>query len=284
MYPRLSKRDIAVLTDVHRYRYLSGSQIEKLHFPSHQTMWRRIRTLLDLGLVKSFIVHSIPERIFYLDKKGAEIVSIELSVDIVELGWHRQTKQPRDYYFLRHFLAINDFRILLTKACQKSSIELLDFIPESQGEQMKNGYVKRFLRDSVNQYGHTPDGVFALEKDGNPALFFLEIDRGGEVVSDPEKGLLKAVIFYLNYWVEKKWQRYSKDFEREFKTFRTLIITTSSQRVQHLREATSNYSFHDSLAKRFIWATTEKETTPDWIFESIWQSMDVSDTTLYKIG
>jgi Replication-relaxation len=284
MNAKLTSRDIAVLLDLYKYRYLSGSQIERLHFPSQQTMWRRIRALLDLHCIKAFTVPTLEERMFYLDKKGAEFVAIELQQDIQDLDWHRHTKQPKDYYFLKHFLAINDFRILITQACQKSSLTLLGFIPEYIGEQTKEGFVKKYIRDRVNDYSHTPDAVFALEKDGNAALFFVEIDRGGEVVSDPEKGLLKAVVFYLNYWCSQNWFRYQKDFAREFKTFRTLIITTSKERIQHLREATSKLSFRDSHAKRFLWGTIQSQATPDWIFESIWQSLDITDTNLHKIG
>jgi DNA-binding Lrp family transcriptional regulator len=284
MNAKLTTRDISVILDVYKYRYLSGSQIEKLHFPSTQTMWRRIRALLDLGCLKSFTVPSIPERIFYLDKKGAEIAAIELSVDIADLGWQRHTRQPKDYYFLRHFLAINDFCILLTTASRKTDLTLLGFIPEYIGEQTKEGHVKKHIRDRVNDLSHTPDAVFSLEKAGNAALFFLEIDRGGEVVADPEKGLLKAVVFYLHYWCSRNWLRYQKDFAREFKTFRTLIITTSKARVQHLREATGDYQFHDSHAKRFLWATTLEQATKDWIFEAIWRSLDMHDQTLYRIS
>jgi hypothetical protein len=32
-------------------------------------------------------------------------------------------------------------------------------------------------------------------------------------------------VFYLNYWTDKKWQRYETEFNREFKTFRALIST-----------------------------------------------------------
>ena len=284
MNPKITRRDIGVILDVYKYRYLSGSQIERLHFPSQQTMWRRIRALLDLGYVKSFTVPTIPERLFYLDKKGAEIVAIELQKEIDDLDWHRHTRQPKDYYFLRHFLAINDFRILITQACQKSSLHLLGFIPEYIGEQTKEGYVRKYIHDKVKDYSHTPDAVFALEKDGKSALFFVEIDRGGEVVSDPEKGLLKAVIFYLHYWASQKWQRYQTDFKCEFETFRTLFITTSKERVAHLREATSKYSFPDSLAKRFLWSTIQSQITEVWFFESIWHSLDITDATLYRIG
>jgi protein involved in plasmid replication-relaxation len=285
MYQQLTSRDIAILQDVYAYRYLTTSQLKRLHFPSEKTAWRRLQILSELGFIKPFTSPAIPERIFYLNKKGAEIISVELQVPLEELSWNRLTRQPKDYYFLRHFLAINDFRILITQACEKSSlISLLGFIPEYMGEQTKDGYVKKLIRDKVNNLSHTPDAVFSLEKEGKPALFFLEIDRGTEIVSDPEKGLLKAVVFYLHYWKSQHWHQYKAFLRGDFKTFRTLIVTTSKQRVQHLREATSNYSFYDSRAKRFLWATTEKEITLDWIFEPIWQSMDVNDPTRYKIG
>jgi Replication-relaxation len=282
MNPKLTTRDIAVLMDIYRYRYLSRSQIERLHFPSPRTSRRRLQALSELGCIKEFTIPNILERIFYLDKKGAEALAVEVGVE--GLQWHRHNRQPKDYYFLKHFLAINDFRILLTQACKRTSLTLLDFIPEYQGEQTKEGHVKKYIRDRIHEHSHTPDAVFALEKNGKAALFFLEIDRGIEVVSNPEKGLLKAVVFYLNYWVSKKWQRYQKDFAKEFETFRTLIITTSKERIQHIREATSSYSFRDAHAKRFLWATTQEHATEDWIFEAIWRSMDKHDHTLYRIG
>ena len=152
------------------------------------------------------------------------------------------------------------------------------------GEKTKQGFVKKYIRDSVKEYSHTPDAVFALEKDGNAALFFLEIDRGVEVVGDPEKGLLKAIVFYLNYWTTQKWQRYQKDFHREFKTFRLLVVTTSKDRLQHVREAVTQLPFTPSHAKRFLWGTIQSEATHEWIFESIWRSLDDSDHNLYRIG
>jgi Replication-relaxation len=205
--------------------------------------------------------------------------------------WYRYSKAPKDYYFLRHFLAVNDFRILITQACHDSPIKLLGFIPEYVGEKTAQGSVKKYIRDTVCDianssltYSHTPDAVFSLEKEGSAALFFVEVDRGTEIVSDPEKGFLKCIVFYLNYWIEKKWQRYNHEFGREFKTFRTLIITTSKERLTHMREATTRLPFRESHAKRFLWGTIQTQATADWIFESIWHSLDVNDVTLYRIG
>ena len=133
-------------------------------------------------------------------------------------------------------------------------------------------------------YSHTPDAVFSLAKDGRPALFFLEIDRGGEVLTDREKGFLKCVVFYLNLWSGTVWKRYEKDFGREFAAFRVLIVTTSQERLRHMREAVTAYPFPENHAKRFLWGTIQRNVTTDWLFESIWQSMDTMDTNLYRIG
>jgi hypothetical protein len=284
MYPKITPRDIQAILSIYEYRYLTCTQLQRLHFPSLQAMYRRGRVLLEMGFVKSFTAPHIPERIFYLDKKGAEIVAIESRLPLEELDWHRRQRVPKDYYFLRHFLAVNDFRITLTLVCQKSEISLIGFIPEYMGEKNEQGFVKKHLWDRVQGYSYTPDAVFCLEKDSKAALFFLEIDRGSEVLSDPEKGFLKCIVFYLNYWQGTQWKRYEKDFNREFRTFRMLTVTTSQERLQHMREAVTAYSFGNTQAKRFLWGTIQDNTTADWLFEPIWQSMDATDTTLHQIG
>ena len=97
-----------------------------------------------------------------------------------------------------------------------------------------------FLKDPEQRINFTPDGVFALEKDGNAALFFVEIDRGTEILSNPDKGVLKAIYFYYNYFISGKYQRYTEDFKcQPFKGFRVLLVTTTelsisvSQNMSH---------------------------------------------------
>src|SRR5687768_3530077 len=124
MRAKLTLRDVAILVSVYKYRYLSFSQISRLHFPSTKTAYRRLQTLTALGYLKAFTAPSIPERIFYLDKEGAEVVAGDMHVTVEDLQWYRYSKTPKDYYFLKHFLAINDFRILLTQACSDSPITL----------------------------------------------------------------------------------------------------------------------------------------------------------------
>jgi len=289
---QLKERDTKVILDVYKYRYLSVSQIQQLHFPSRQTAYRRLRALRGLEYLKSFTVPNVNEHLYYLSKKGAEAVAGELGVSVADLKWHRASRVPKDYYFMRHFLQVNDFRIALTLACINSDVDLLGFIPEYYGEKTDRNsvvkYIKDFvldIKDQARKIYHTPDGVFALEKNKKAALFFLEIDRGTETLTDPEKGFLKCVDFYLNYWTSGKYHRYEADFGCEpFKAFRTLVVTTSETRLQNMRQVVSRLTFSPNSAKRFIWLTTDEKISPETMFTEMWQSADVVDSNVYRIG
>jgi hypothetical protein len=174
----LTERDIAVVTDVYKYRYLSVSQVQRLHFPSLQTTYRRLRGLVASGYLAGFLAPPITEHLYYIEPKGAELVAATLGVDVSDLKWTKASRSPKDYYFLRHFLEVNDFRIALTGACRNSELSLRGFIPEYFGSRGKGGEVSKYIKDFVCDIGkpvdkisHTPDAVFALEKGGRTALF-----------------------------------------------------------------------------------------------------------------
>ena len=151
------ERDIAILLTVYKYRYLSFSQLARLYFPPKTIAYRRLLKLRKLGYIKHFTALSIPEYIYYLDTQSAELVAESLHVEVDQLKWHRSQKAPKDYYFLRHFLAINDFRITLTLACQESPLTLLGFIPEYVGEKTSRGnmniapFGRAFQQQSLDQ-------------------------------------------------------------------------------------------------------------------------------------
>lgn len=288
---KLTERDVTLLVDLYKMRFLSIAQIQRLHFPSEQTTYRRLRLLRSTGHVQMFSSPNIDSSIVHLDKAGAEVVAGHLQVDLGELRWKETSRTPKDYYFLSHFLAINDFRIALQQACSKSPVNLLGFIPESYGEKTIKGGVTKYIRDAVCDInnsreiiGHTPDAVFALEREGKSALFFLEIDRGTESVSDAEKGVLKCVRFYLNYLADGKYQRYAQDFAcGAFKGFRALIVTTSDQRLKNCRVAAKSLDFA-AQGKRFVWISTYERIDRDGPVGRVWQSLDAEDEKVYGIG
>lgn len=291
--PILTNRDSKILIDIYRYRYLSISQIKELYFPSLQTTYRRLRALSKLGMLKGYRAPSIPDSIYYLDSKGAEVVAQALQVTVEDLGWHRTSRAPKDYYFLQHFLEVNDFRIALTLGCPRVGLSLVGFIPEYLTEKTPQGELKKYIKDIVcninNQeeaISHTPDAVFALGKNQSAALFFLEVDRGTEVISDEYKGVLKMFKFYLNYLTSGSYQRYQTDFNcNSFRLFRTLFVTTSATRIANIREVVSNFPFpFAEKAKKLIWLTEQKNINPTTIFQEIWQTADAEDNNRYRIG
>lgn len=288
---KFTERDSLLLVDLYKHRFLTITQLQRLHFPSMQTAYRRMRLLKSARYVSSFTVANIDESIFMVSPTGLEAVAEALGVDREQLKWNETKAKPRDYYFMRHFFAINDFRITLKLACEASGIRLLGFIPDYYGEKTDKGAVSKYIRDVICdvarerlEVSHTPDGVFALEKDGRAALFFLEIDRGTEVVGDTDKGVLKSIHFYAHYLLDGKYQRYAADFGvQEFKGFRSLYVTTTTVRIANVRRATEKLDVPPK-SKRFHWITTEDLITAESIFTPIWQSIDPTDEKRYQIG
>jgi len=287
---RITARDGEILLSVYKHRFLTVSQIQRLHFPSMQTAYRRVRLLRSQGLLEDFSIPNVEEAILTVGRKGLHEVASLLGVGYEELRWADTKSRPRDYYFMRHFLAINDFRIRLFLDCEGLGLKLLGFIPDYFGERTERGGTAKYIKDVVcdiagsrQEVSHTPDGVFSLERDGKAALFFLEIDRGTEEVSDPDKGVLKAVRFYMNYLIDGKYQRYAKDFgTSEFKGFRVLFVTTSDRRISNVRQAVSALPVPDK-AKRFFWLSTFDRIDTKGPFEPVWLSADIGDQGSYSL-
>ena len=289
----LTDRDSELLVSLFKYRYLSTSQVQRLHFPSLQTAARRLRLLAAAGYVSMFRSPAIPDRIAMLTRSGAEAVADRLRVTLLELGWDGRRQQPKDYLFLAHFLAASDFRITLTLACGEApDLQLLGFLPEHLVEQTPKGGVRKYVRDVIadihdarQKLLHAPDAVFALFRRGVPALFFLEIDRGTETIGNPERGVLKTVRFYLNYLLGSGYQRYREDFSvsDQFKGFRALLVVSSRERLANIRTICGRIQFDPARAKRFIWLATHDVLLSADVLTCPWVSLDPDDEQQYAI-
>ena len=287
----VTERDVKVLLDVYKYRYLSVSQIQRLHFPSLQTTYRRLRALQVLGYLVGFKAPTMTEHLYHLGPQGGSEVAAALGVEQDQLKWKDISRPPKDYYFLRHFLKVTDFRIALIEACDRSDVCLLGFIPEYYGQKTEGGGLAKHIKDFVcdvsggnETISHTPDAVFALQKNGSAALFFLEIDRGTEVISDSERGVLKIIRFYLTYLLSGKYSRYAADFHvPAFRGFRALLVTTSEQRVENIRTVVKTLPVEEK-AKRFVWLTTDGQLSVETMFQAIWRPADATDNTTYRIA
>ncbi len=284
----LTARDAEVLGSLAEYRYLTVSQLERLHFASAQTARRRLRLLAQAEVLKLIEVATIPERVAALTSSGAEALATQSGKSVDAAGG-----RPQNPLFMQHHLAAAEFRIRLTCACtRRTGLKLAGFLPEHLTRPATNGQPFKYLRDEVPPAGgegllsHTPDGVFALERSGQLALFFLEIDRGTEVLTSPEHGVGKIVRFYLRYLLSGRFQHYRADFGAgtDFRGFHALLVTTSQQRLENIRQRCGRILFDPPAAKRFVWLATEnilKEGDP---LAYQWASLDSTDASQYTIA
>lgn len=289
----LTERDVALLLSVYKYRYLSTGQVQALHFPSAQTALRRIRVLARGGFLTPFRAPGVEEQLVTLTERGAQTVAEHLLVPLPELGWTKRRGEPRDHYFLKHFLAVSDFRIALTRASAAvPDLTLLGFIPDYVGERTATGGLARHIRDVTcdieeprHKVAHTPDAVFALARGGKPALFFLEVDRGTEVLTDPARGFLKTLRFYLGYLQGEAYQRYRDDFRvaESFRAFRVLVVTATDQRLANIRTVGGHLRAASAHVRRFIWLTTLRAVSARTILSPIWVPLDPAVRERYAI-
>jgi hypothetical protein len=290
----VTPRDVELLLSLFRHRHLSVPQIERLHFPSMQTASRRLRLLRDAGYLSLFHAPGIPDRIAFLTRKGVEVVGEHLDAPVAELGMSRARLQPKDYYFLRHHLAVADFRIALTKACEaRPDVRLLGFFADHVVERTDRGGLRRFTRDLAagaarpgEKVVQTPDGVFALACGDAAALFFLEVDRGTETVSDRERGFARTLGFYLHYIAGGGYSRYQDVFgvKTPFTAVRVLVATSSRRRLDTIRSVGAALGFQPARALRLIWLTEIAAVTEKTIFDQIWVSLDPVDPARYRIA
>jgi hypothetical protein len=288
----LGTRDVDLLISVCELRYLSSSQVQRLHFPSLQTANRRLRLLEHERYVRRFRGPGVDEDIVMLTEKGAAVVAERLDVPLEQLPWKRKRSTPKNPYFLAHFLAITDFRLDLVEAADRlADVSLLGFIPEYRGTKTNRGGMEKYIRDSlplrhgIGRISHTPDGVFALVRSERKALFFLEVDRGTETLADSTHGFLKTISFYLNFVIGKRYQRYQKDFKTEepFRAFRVLVATSSTKRLENIRRLGGDINFSPAHAKRFIWLAEIDKINLENMFSPIWVSLDPNDAQQYAI-
>jgi len=291
--PAVTERDRQLLVAIHQYRFLSLAQVQRLFFPSAQTTNRRVRILAAADLVAVFRPAGFPERIVSLKKKGLAVVAKAHGLPAGALGSSPSRTRPKDYYFLRHFLDVADFRIDLTRAvAARPDLTLLGFVADHIVERTDQGGFRRLTRDLVcdlsrggETVGHTPDGVFALRRGADAALFFLEVDRGTESVTHPERGFVKCIRFYLSFLATGGFRRYGDLFGVPgFKAVRVLVATSSHARLEHIRAAGAALQFRPADALGLIWLAESTAITAETIVSAIWVSLDPADAKTYRIA
>lgn len=259
---RLTERDKRIVEAIHSYDGILGfSQLQRMFFTGKSQAELRLKLLYQHGYLNRLNKNQrrhYPEMVYWLDKKGAELVASLSGTPIDEFTWR---KEPR-WYQVEHDLAVIDFRLKLEKACQAhQGITLENWVPESEFWAYpdkieyiyQGGKMSRKIR---------PDGFFILSTDKHYIRYLLEIDRSTE---DNPRFLREKILPGLAYI---KSQVYGERFGH--RSGRWLVVTTSQRRLKNMlrqaRSANANGSFY--------FTTYDQLNSETMLVAPIWQRAD----------
>lgn len=255
----LTPRDEQLLADLFLHGVMSRTQIQALYFTSTPRCNARLRQLYDFGLV---IRHHLPsilcpaphgvQAIYSIGKAAIPRVAAKLQMEISEVkqGFRRNLTPS----FLEHTLEIVDGLIAIKRT--------LPLHPEVQLDLWLPELLCRHEYDLISPTGAREKQIFKPDAfvrfktgPGHYRNYFIEVDLG-HTSSGQFLGKLKSHQQYLQ----------SGLFEEIYagSSFKTLVITTTSGRLQNLLKLIEGES------SNLFWFTTfEKVKTGD-ILGSIW--------------
>ena len=260
----LTQRDCDVIRAVNDYRAVTTEQLEALFFGSRSTAQYRLSRLfqhefLDRNFLS--VVSGAPgsSRVIYtVGKRGVGVL-------VEHFGYERnQVRLPKrgtlGWHLIEHLLKVNDLRVMVTLAARAQHWTLETWLDETVFR-AKPDYVT--VKDKVGRSRREPvfpDGYFVLHTPRGKARFFLEVDRGTELLSK----FAPQIAVYETYVASGQYQ------ERfQAKSLRILVVTTSERRLRSLMRATEQAGGNQKY-----WFTTFERTTTETIFTgAIWQRL-----------
>ncbi len=213
----LTRRDVAVLRDVWRYRLLTTSQIETLRradedaalrFVSRLTLTRRLKGLFHHRYLRRIARPSASgsqEPVYVLDREGARAVSLALEMDglSAEVRAPLPSRLPRAQG-LEHLLLITQARVAFACASAlggepEDTLQLLEW-KGSDAARFQVGVEVPGSRKALQNVTLLPDAAMVLRvRSGGKRsrhVAFLEADRGTE----PLATLVGKARAYHAFW------------------------------------------------------------------------------------
>lgn len=269
---RLTERDTAIIEAVYAYRALTATQIEQLFFsPSTRTQRNlRLKLLYHHGfLLRTEQPQSLTEGrkpfVYWLDKKGAELLAINREIEVSEIDWHPRTHLVGSL-FLAHLLATNDVRIAISLAADKQGFVLDAWQDDKtlRKEHVGETVTIKGAQGGLEQVSVVPDGYGELDTGDHLYRFFIEVDRRTVTGASEKSGShdwarkIRAYIAYYNS--DKIAAKYGS------RGGRVLTVTTGEKRAANLKVITEREG-----GKGRFWFTTFAQATAERILtQPIW--------------
>ena len=270
---QLTSRDLALVQDVARYKFLSTAQLHALHFAnsSARNAANRLAALTRGEILSRVFAHprvkgtekSHPIAVYYFSAKNQKRLKSYLEADGKISEWQnfeeilevKKLSHNKDEEFsilyLFHELGISDFFIELEKAEAAGHFKIIFWertspFAKEVGKTLKVTVKnKRTGEENTEQLYFNPDGFFCLQQpSGAYSFYFLELDNDTELIRKFRKKLYAYIAYQKQKHFYELVKRYMAKYRFTLTTpekagFRVLTVTPHERRSAAL--------FSDSL-------------------------------------
>jgi len=256
---QLTGRDLEILRQVARHRFLDSRQISLLVEGSTQQVLRRLQRLYHHGhldrphaQVRLFAEDGSRPMVYALDSAGARAIGVS--------GHRRQRNDNRNVkqLYMQHTLQVSDVMVAFIRATRNADGPRLlleeDLAPDKSPSKAFQWAVTVKNGNESKRVGTFPDRIFALESpdNGERVFYFVEADRATMPVS--RRSLNQSSIWRKLLAYEATWSQKIHETRFGTKRFRVLFVTTSQERMDHLVAACSKLPRGHGL---FLFTTTD---------------------------
>lgn len=282
----LQERDVAIIKEVYKYRFLTSEHIAALAGGSKQVVLRRLQLLYHTAYldrpreqIKPYTQGSSP-MVYGLGNKGIDLLVKDFNIKKSKVDWTSKNREVKTV-FLEHTLQIANFMVCLRLACQDHGrIQLIEPKPtDNQGAFSWKVRIALEIQGKKRDLAFSliPDRVFQLYFPDNPegkqrAYFFLEVDRSTMPVIRSnfyKTSFFKKMLGYWHSWQEGLFQEHFG-----FKNARVLTLAKSGARIKSLIEANKEVDGRKKGTKMFLFARENAFTIedPDKVFAQAWHN------------
>lgn len=259
---RLMARDIEILSAVHDFRIVRGSQLQALFFGSQSTASYRLSRLYQHGFLDRHFLPTLggiasSPALYTLGKRGVDLLRRALDGDPKNI---RKPPNHRELspLFLEHLLQINDFRVAVTVAARELGYTLEKWLDDFQLKASYDRVVIEAPNRRRREVSLIPDGYFVLRAPQGRACFFLEMDRGTMT-----RGRFRDKVLAYQAYIA------SGQYEKRYGTrsLRVLTVTSGPKRLENLKAEAE-----EARGGRVFWFTTSGLISPESLLTMpIWQ-------------
>jgi hypothetical protein len=181
----LTARDLEIVRNVARHRFLRSTHIVSLLDESPQQVLRRLQLLFHHGYLDrpraqlSYFHEGGSQAIVYgLGNRGAEALVAAEELERQKVDWTAKNREAKGLY-IGHTLAVADVMVAMELACRATGRIRLLREEELAGRIKLADPFRWTVQVQGNRLGIVPDRVFGLEDlaQGSRCFYFLEADR-----------------------------------------------------------------------------------------------------------